>query len=93
MKMLLAGPGTGKTSHVNMLIENEYPDAKDILVVSFTNATVNDLIKRFAGKPSVRCYTLHSYALVINHLTGTHVLDDDFDSDIGQVRDEIRHRV
>jgi superfamily I DNA/RNA helicase len=82
MKMLLAGPGTGKTSHVNMLIENEYPDAKDILVVSFTNATVNDLIKRFAGKPSVRCYTLHSYALVINHLTGTHVLDDDFETPI-----------
>lgn len=76
MKVLLAGPGTGKTTKVKTLIKEQYKDCKNILVLSFTNATVNDLTESFSDNPNVRCYTLHSYALIINHLKNLHILDD-----------------
>src|SRR3972149_1238542 len=49
MKILLAGPGTGKTTKVKTIIDGQYAGVKDILVLSFTNATVNDLIKSFSN--------------------------------------------
>lgn len=76
MDILLAGPGTGKTTKVKSIIREEFPDAENILVLSFTNATVNDLRKSFAGNNNISCYTLHSYALKINHLPTLHVLND-----------------
>lgn len=75
MDILLAGPGTGKTTKVKSIIREQFADAENILVHSFTNATVNDLRNSFADNRNVRCYTLHSYALKINHLPTLHVLD------------------
>ena len=75
MKVLLAGPGTGKTCKVKDLIKENYTDSKKILVLSFTNATVNDLKSSFKDWDNVSCYTLHSYALLINHLKDSHVLE------------------
>ena len=75
MKVLLAGPGTGKTCKVKDLIKENYTDSKKILVLSFTNATVNDLKSSFKDWDNVSCYTLHSYALLINHLKDFHVLE------------------
>lgn len=74
--MLLAGPGTGKTTKVKSIIREDYPDAKNVLVLSFTNATINDLKGSFKDFNNVSCYTLHSYALKINHLPNLHVLQD-----------------
>ncbi|MBU1086079.1 MAG: AAA family ATPase [Candidatus Omnitrophica bacterium] len=76
MKMLLAGPGTGKTTRVKSIIRNDYPNAENVLVLSFTNATINDLKESFKDFDNVSCYTLHSYALKINHLPNLHVLQD-----------------
>ena len=73
--MLLAGPGTGKTSRVKEFIDKDYTGSDNILVLSFTNATVNDLITSFSGYPNVKCYTLHSYALKINHQRNLYILD------------------
>jgi len=82
VKILLAGPGTGKTTKIKTLIKEEYADAKNILVLSFTNATVNDLTQSFSDYQNVKCYTLHSYALIINHLTDIQILDDIYETPI-----------
>ncbi len=70
-KILLAGPGTGKTTKVKRDFLSEIKDFSKVLVLSFTNATINDLIKSFAKDSipigSKNCMTLHSYALRINH--------------------------
>jgi superfamily I DNA/RNA helicase len=42
MKILLVGPGTGKTTNIKSIIEGQ-SDPSKILVLSFTNATVEDL--------------------------------------------------
>ena len=75
MKILLAGPGTGKTSRVKEIIATDYPAAERILVLSFTKATVRDLTSSFADHPNVECFTLHGYALKINHLKNRYILD------------------
>ena len=78
-KILLAGPGTGKTTKVKKDFLGEVKDFSKVLVLSFTNATINDLIKSFAkdGLPidAKNCMTLHSYALRINHHGDLHVLN------------------
>lgn len=74
MKVLLAGPGTGKTTNIRGIIDHEYSEAKSILVLSFTNATVNDLNDSFATYDNVRSRTLHSYALSINPINNFHIL-------------------
>ena len=66
MKILLAGPGTGKTTKVKKIISEEYPKAEKINVLSFTNATVNDLTESFNQNPKVACSTLQSFALKLN---------------------------
>ena len=76
MNILLAGPGTGKTTKTKSIIQTGYADADNILVLSFTNATINDLKDSLKDFDNVSCYTLHSYALKINHLPSLHVLDD-----------------
>lgn len=82
MNILLAGPGTGKTTKVKSIIREQFADAENILVLSFTNATVSDLRASFAENRNVKCYTLHSYALKINHLPELHVLDSSTETPI-----------
>ncbi len=74
MKVLLAGPGTGKTTNIRGIIDNEFSDAKAILILSFTNATVNDLNESFDSYANVVCKTLHSYALTINPMENVNIL-------------------
>lgn len=45
------------------------------MILSFTNATVQDITQSFASHSNVSCYTLHSYALKINHLPDVYILD------------------
>lgn len=75
MRLLLAGPGTGKTTGVKGIIDAEFANADRILVLSFTNATVADLTDSFKDHDAVACYTLHRYALKINHLIDRYILD------------------
>lgn len=75
MRLLLAGPGTGKTTGVKGIIDAEFANADRILVLSFTNATVADLTGSFKDHDAVACYTLHRYALKINHLIDRYILD------------------
>jgi DNA helicase-2/ATP-dependent DNA helicase PcrA len=78
MKLLLAGPGTGKTTRIKELI-NGQQDLDKILVVSFTNATIQDLLRSFSnagiGITEKNCITLHKYALKINHQKSLHILN------------------
>lgn len=74
MQILLASPGTGKTTKIKSIIDSEYSEASNILVLSFTNATIDSLTKDFKEYKNVRCHTLHQYALIINHLTQNHIL-------------------
>lgn len=76
MKILLAGPGTGKTTKIKSLIATDYSAAEKIKVISFTNATVNDLTESFGDNPKVSCSTLHSFALKFNHLPELHIIDN-----------------
>lgn len=78
-KILLAAPGTGKTTKVKKDFLKGVQDFGNVLVLSFTNATINDLIKSFADSnipiDEKNCMTLHSYALRINHRRDMHVLN------------------
>jgi len=74
MKILLAGPGTGKTTKIKQIIADEFPKAEKIKVFSFTNATVKDLTESFRQNESVACSTLHSFALKLNHLPEVHII-------------------
>lgn len=74
MKILLAGPGTGKTTKIKSIIDTEYAGTSRIKVISFTNATINDLTESFNGYTNVSCSTLHSFALGLNHLPELHIL-------------------
>jgi len=79
-KILLAGPGTGKTTKVKKEFLTEIKDFDQVLVLSFTNATINDLRDSFkkSGIPidERNCVTLHSYALRINHQDNLHILNN-----------------
>jgi len=76
MKILLAGPGTGKTTSIKKIIESKSGIAS-VLVISFTNATVEDLKKSLSpiGLPFENCMTLHKFAVKYNHDKTRHVLD------------------
>lgn len=73
-KMILAGPGTGKTTKVVNDFLSGRTDFSKVLVLSFTNATINDLLKSFVDKniPISRsnCMNLYQYALKVNFSTG-----------------------
>lgn len=76
MKILLAGPGTGKTTKIKEIIRADFSNNANVLVLSFTNATVNDLRTSLSDLENVKCYTLHSYALKINHLSHLYILNE-----------------
>lgn len=84
MKILLAGPGTGKTTKIKQIIAEEFSEAKRINVISFTNATVNDLTQSFNQNANVTCLTLHSFALQLNHLPNLHIIDNKIEQKIIQ---------
>ncbi|MGD0590211.1 MAG: UvrD-helicase domain-containing protein [Bacteroidota bacterium] len=85
MKILLAGPGTGKTSRIKELIKESFSNAQSILILSFTNATVNELKAKFSDHSNVSCFTLHSFALVLNHLPTLHILIKEEESALRKV--------
>lgn len=76
MKVLLAGPGTGKTTNIQSIISAK-GDPTGTLVISFTNATVNDLKKSLLpiGVSEQNCMTLHKFAIKYNHDKTRHVLE------------------
>lgn len=74
MKILLAGPGTGKTTKIKGIIDSNFSGAQNIQVLSFTNATVNDLKESFDSYQNVKCSTLHGFALRINMLKDKYIL-------------------
>lgn len=82
MKILLAGPGTGKTTKVKSIIAEDYSKATNIKVISFTNATVRDLTESFNQNANVSCSTLHSFALRLNHLPDLHIIDNNIENKI-----------
>lgn len=63
--LLVAGAGTGKTTtiinKINYLIETKHVNEKDILCLSFTSNTVEELKERI--KYNVDIYTFHKLAL------------------------------
>jgi len=76
--MLLAGPGTGKTTRIKEIV-GAYA-GKSFLILSFTNATIRDLLDGFEAEKAVinegNCMTLHAYALgIVGHSTEC-VLDE-----------------
>lgn len=75
MKILLAGPGTGKTTNIGKIITENGGGTK-FLVLSFTNATVKDLQKKLKDKgiSASNCMTLHKFAVKYNHDNSRHVL-------------------
>lgn len=75
MKILIAGPGTGKTTNIKDII-SEHGDATKFLVLSFTNATVKDLQSSLGeqGVSENNCMTLHKFAVKYNHDKSRHIL-------------------
>src|SRR3972149_2135107 len=78
-KILVAGPGTGKTRKIKEIFAS-YGSTAKVLILSFTNATVLDLLGEFkkCNLPidGESCLTLHKFALKINHLLNFHILND-----------------
>ncbi len=65
--IVIAGAGSGKTftilAKIQYLIENNYCREKEILVISFTNASVNDIKNRI--KYNIDVITFHKLAMEI----------------------------
>ena len=65
--LLIAGAGSGKTTtiinKINYLIESKHVNEKDILCLSFTSNTVEELKERI--KYNVDIYTFHKLALEV----------------------------
>jgi len=63
--LVIAGAGSGKTltilGKINYLIENKKCMPEEILVISFTNASVNDIKTKI--KKNVNVYTFHKLAI------------------------------
>ncbi|OGS47179.1 MAG: hypothetical protein A2539_04975 [Elusimicrobia bacterium RIFOXYD2_FULL_34_15] len=75
MKILLAGPGTGKTTNIRNIIASHGNGSK-FLVLSFTNATVKNLQKNLKSYciSENNCMTLHKFAVKYNHDKSRHIL-------------------
>lgn len=75
MKILLAGPGTGKTASIKKIIKSHGNGSK-FLILSFTNATIKDLLEKLKdiGVTDANCMTLHKFAVKFNHDKSRHVL-------------------
>lgn len=75
MNVLLAGPGTGKTTNIKKIIETHGNGAR-FLILSFTNATVNDLLVNLKdfSVTTKNCMTLHKFTLLFNPDNSRHIL-------------------
>jgi len=75
MEVLLAGPGTGKTTNIKKII-NHHGDGQKFLILSFTNATVSDLLisRESFNVTEKNCMTLHKFAIMYNHDDRRHIL-------------------
>ncbi len=76
---IIAGAGTGKTQTLvaksSYLIEKKNIDSSEILCLSFSNSSVDDLKKRL--KHPIETRTVHAFGLsVINRYESKNVLDD-----------------
>ncbi len=80
VKILIAGPGTGKTTKAVKEFIGKHKNLDKILVLSYTNATIKDLLSSFKKKrvdiTEKNCMTLHKCALKINHLKNVHILGE-----------------
>lgn len=90
MQILLAGPGTGKTTSIKKIIAEKYSDAKNVKVISFTNATVNDLKESFSNSENVSCVTLHSLALQLNHIPNVQIINKEEEIILTQLSNKIQ---
>ena len=65
--IVIAGAGSGKTltiiGKINYLIENHYAKPDEILVISFTNASVNDIKAKI--EMEIPVFTFHKLAIFI----------------------------
>lgn len=86
MKILLAGPGTGKTTNIKDIITN-HGDGSKFLILSFTNATVKDLQKSLtnSGITQDNCMTLHKFAVKYNHDKSRHILLQTEESELKKI--------
>jgi superfamily I DNA/RNA helicase len=73
LKLIVAGPGTGKTHAFKQLLGG---DRKDNLVLTFINLLVKDLTTELGGVAVVE--TLHKYAVGVLHRQGTPGLSNHF---------------
>ncbi len=75
MKILLAWPWTGKTTKIKEFLEEKW-DISKCLIISFTNATVNDLQKSLSSiwVSGKNCMSLHKFAIKFNHDRERHIL-------------------
>jgi hypothetical protein len=64
-KLIVAGPGTGKTALFRELLETSTGDRKSRLVLTFINNLKSDLEKDLADLASV--FTLHGYCQLLLH--------------------------
>ena len=68
--LVVAGAGSGKTltiiGKIKYLIEKLKVNEKDILCISFTNETVNNLKKKVGY--NIDCFTFHKLSLIILYL-------------------------
>jgi len=68
-KLVVAGPGTGKTALFKQMLELARGEPDRRLVLTFVNNLRNDLEKELAGLAKV--YTLHAYCLRLLHRNAT----------------------
>ena len=65
--LIIAGAGAGKTltilGKINYLIENNLCSPQEILIISFTNASVNDIKEKI--KYNINVFTFHKLAMEI----------------------------
>lgn len=78
--ILVAGPGTGKTSKIIERVKN-LKSTDNLLVISFTNATVKQLRKDLKARADVdlgddKCTTLHKLALRLASPGKQYILTD-----------------
>ncbi len=64
-KLVIAGPGTGKTTLFRQLLELEAGEPDDRIVLTFINTLKDDLAKDLSDQAQV--FTLHSYCLGLLH--------------------------
>ena len=73
--LVIAGAGSGKTftiiNKINYLIDNKYYKEDEILVISFTNESVNDIKKKI--KYNVDIKTFHKLGLEILKNENIHI--------------------